>query len=182
MRLCDEQYEEIKQVVIDTFLEYDVKTVPISGFEMAVKMGIKIVPYSALSDEKSEAALKISSDGYSIENKANDWIIFYNDSCQNYGRINHTIMHEIGHFALGHIKEGEEEETEAKFFAKYALVPPPLVHNVLESVTPQAIMEVFDVSYQASQFAYAYYKNWLKYGETDYTDYEIKLMKLFNVA
>lgn len=182
MRLDDEQYEEIKQIVIDTFLEYDVKTVPISGFEMAVKMGMNVVPYSALNEEKMEAALKVSSDGYSIENNENEWIVYYNDSCKNYGRINHTIMHEIGHFALGHINEGEEEEAEAKFFAKYALAPPPLVHNVLDNVTPEAIMEVFDISYQASKFAYKYYKNWIKYGQSDYTDYEIKLMKLFNVA
>lgn len=182
MRLDDEQYEEIKQVVIDTFLEYDIKTVPISGFEMAVKMGMKIVPYSALSEEKLEVALKVSNDGYSIENNASEWTIYYNDSCKNYGRINHTIMHEIGHFALGHIDDGEEEEAEAKFFAKYALAPPPLVHNVLENVSAEEITKVFDISYQAAQFAYNYYQNWLRYGESDYTDYEIKLMKLFNVA
>ena len=112
MRLNDEQYEEIKRVVIENFLEYDVKTVPISAFEIAVKMGIKIVPYSALDSEKKEASLKISFDGYSIEDGKNEWTIYYNDDCQSYGRINQTIMHEIGHFALGHIDEGEEEEAE----------------------------------------------------------------------
>ena len=49
MRLSDEQYEEIKNVVADAFVEYDVKSIPISAFEMAIKMGIGVVPYSALS-------------------------------------------------------------------------------------------------------------------------------------
>ena len=45
-------------------------------------------------------------------------------------------MHEVGHYALGHIKEGDEEEAEAEFFAKYALAPPPLIHNMVEDISP----------------------------------------------
>ena len=52
MRLSDEQYEEIKQTVIDTFVAYDVKGIPINGFELATKMGITIVPYSSLKKEQ----------------------------------------------------------------------------------------------------------------------------------
>ena len=52
MRLEDEQYEEIKRTVIDTFSVYGIRCIPISAFEMATKMGIKVIPYSALSEEK----------------------------------------------------------------------------------------------------------------------------------
>lgn len=38
MRLEDEQYEYIKTTVSDTFIEYGIKSTPISAFEMAVKM------------------------------------------------------------------------------------------------------------------------------------------------
>lgn len=181
MWLKNEQYEEIKQTVIDTFEEYCVKSIPISAFEMAVKMGLKIIPYSSLSKAKKEAAMKVSSDGYSVETEKSDWIICYNDNLENYGRINQTIMHEIGHYALGHIKDGEIEETEAKFFAKYALAPPPLVHN-LKEITPISIRKSFDISYQAARYAYKYYKSWLNYGKNNYTDYEIKLLELFEIA
>lgn len=184
MRLSDEQYENIKQTVIDTFLEYDIKCIPINAFEMALKMKLKIIPYSALDDEKKEAALKISADGYSLETKDNEWRIYYNDACENYGRINQTIMHEIGHYALGHIDEGdgEEEEAEAKFFAKYALAPPPLIHNMGEEITVDNIKSRFDISYQAARYAYTYYWKWLNLGEDDYTEYELKMLDLFEVA
>ena len=109
MRLRDEKYEEIKCIVIETFEAYDVKSIPISAFEMAVKMGIVVVPYSSLGEEKRKRAMSFSADGYSIEVK-NKWFIYYNDFCDNYGRINHTIMHEIGHFAMGHTESGDEEE------------------------------------------------------------------------
>lgn len=182
MRLSNEQYEEIKRTVIDTFLEYDIKGIPINAFEMAIKMGITIIPYSALNEKKLKAALKISADGFSLETTKRGWSIFYNDFCTNYGRINQTIMHEIGHYALGHVEEGEEEEAEAKFFAKYALAPPPLIHNINEEITVDSIMKTFDISQQAATFAYQYYCNWLQYGGEEYTEYELKMLDLFKVA
>ena len=182
MRLSNGQYEEIKQAVISTFVEYDVRCIPISAFEMATKMGLIIVPYSALSDYKREAAVKFSEDGFSVEKTNGEWTIYYNDSCKNYGRINQTIMHEIAHYVLGHVEGNEQEEAEAKFFAKYALAPPPLVHNVCEEVTPECIAQVFDISFQAARIAYEYYNSWLKYGDKDYTDYEEKMLVLFDVA
>lgn len=184
MRLEDEQYEEIKRTVIETFEEYDIKSIPISAFEMAVKMGISVVPYSSLGDKEKEAAMMYSQDGYSIESPTSEWTIYYNDSCKNYGRINHTIMHEIGHFAMGHTEAGDEgeKEAEAKFFAKYALAPPPLIHNMLEPINVETIMLTFDISYQAAKIAYDYYLNWLNYGDSDYTDYETKMLELFKVA
>lgn len=182
MRLENEQYEEIKRTVIETFIEYDIKCTPISAFEMATKMGLTVISYTSLDDEKRNAALRISEDGYSAETNDNEWIIYYNDLCKNYGRINQTIMHEIGHYALGHIQEGEKEEAEAKFFAKYALAPPPLIHNLGCDVNPEVIMMAFDISHEAAQYAYSYYLNWLKYGSIDYTDYELKMLELFKVA
>ncbi len=180
MRLENKQYEEIKQTVIDIFEEYDVKSIPISAFEIAVKMGLRVIPYSSLSKKRKLAAKKISLDGFSIELQSGEWLIHYNDNC-NYGRINHTIMHEIGHYSLGHLKGGDIEEAEAKFFAKYALAPPPLIHS-LEHISPKSIKKVFDISYQASCYAYNYYQAWLNCGQHSYTDYEIKLLELFKTA
>ena len=94
MRLEDEEYEEIKRTVIDTFSLYGIRCIPISAFEMATKMGIKIIPYSALSEEKRSAAMRESKDGFSIgSSQSQEWMIFYNDACESYGRINQTIMH-----------------------------------------------------------------------------------------
>ena len=183
MRLKNEQYEEIKQIVIETFEAYDVKSIPINAFEMAFKMGIIVVPYSSLSVKSRKLAMAYSIDGYSVET-GSAWTIYYNDACRNYGRINQTIMHEIGHFALGHTEDGDEEEkeAEAKFFAKYALAPPPLIHNMQQPIKIETIMTTFDISYQAAEIAYKYYQSWLRYGGQYYTVYEERMLELFEVA
>ena len=43
MKLTDEKYEEIKEEVIHLFKLYDVNCIPISGFELAIKMGIILI-------------------------------------------------------------------------------------------------------------------------------------------
>ena len=40
----------------------------------------------------------------------------------------------------------------------------------------------FDISWEAAKYAYKYYNDWLKYGEIDYTPYEIELLELFKAA
>ena len=34
------RYEEIKKIVVDMFVKYNVSCVPVNGFELATKMGI----------------------------------------------------------------------------------------------------------------------------------------------
>ena len=183
MRLEDERYESIKTEVTNLYRENDIKSTPISSFEVAIKLGIKIYPYSSLGKRGKKLALKRSNDGFSVfYNNCMDAIIVYNDEVKNYGRMNHTIMHEIGHYLLGHVKEGEEEEAEAKFFAKYALAPLPLIHTKCQEKTPECIMEVFDISYEAACNALSNYKKWMRYGEEDYTVYELELLENFGIA
>ena len=129
MRLDNEQYEEIKQTVIDTYSQYDIKCIPISAFELATKMGIKLVAYSTLDQKRKVAARKFSLDGYSAEMKDGTWIIYYNDEGNNYERINRTIMHEIGHYALGHI----EERNRSKFFCQICSCPTPAGSQLADS-------------------------------------------------
>lgn len=176
MHLKVDSYEHIKITAINTLEYYDVKCVPISAFEMAHKMGLSVIPYSVFGN-KSELLMKLSEDGF-IDCKS----IYYNDKCQNYGRINQTIMHEIGHYILGHKLNGEEEESEAKFFAKYTLAPPPLIHKLLDYPTIENIADLFDISYTAARNALNYYQKWCYYGQIDFTSYEQKLLRLFNVA
>ena len=46
--LSHRRYEEIKRIIVDLFVKYNVTCVPVNGFELATKMGIKIIPYSAI--------------------------------------------------------------------------------------------------------------------------------------
>ena len=177
LSLSHARYEEIKQIVVDLFYEYDVCCVPVNGFELATKMGIKIIPYSAIHESKRWLFIKKSEDGFSVQKDTGEWYIYYNDE-KDYGRINNTIMHEIGHIVLDHTEDSELAEKEVNFFAKYALVPPVLVHK-LELTDPAAIANVFGVSFLAAQYAYDYYKKWLQYGSKYYTNYELTLLGLF---
>ena len=90
-------------------------------------------------------------------------------------------MHEIGHIVLDHSEDSELAEKEVKFFAKFALAPPVLIHEMeLDSV--EEIARTFEISYEAAGYAYSYYQKWLRYGEPDYTDYEITMLELFKQA
>ena len=181
MRLSDETYEEIKQAVADMFVDYDIKGVPLSSFEVANKMGLTVKPYSALDLVERLEAVSYSEDGYSLETNEGEWIIYYNDEDKDYTRINQTIMHEIGHYVLGHIEEGEVEEAEAKFFAKYALASPPLIHNMKKEQTTENVMETFDIGYMAASYALQYYVKWMKYGEKEYISYEKQILEQLEI-
>ena len=181
MRLSDETYEEIKQAVADMFVDYDIKEVPLCSFEVAIKIGLTVIPYSALDSAKWIEAIEYSEDGYSLETNESEWIIYYNDEDKDYSRINQTIMHEIGHYILGHIEEGEIKEAEAKFFAKYALASPPLIHNMKKEKTTENVMEAFDIGYMAACYALQYYRKRMKYGEREYVSYEIQILEQLEI-
>lgn len=119
-----------------------------------------------------------SIDGFCVEKTPGEWFIFYND-VMDYRRINNTILHEIGHIALDHSQDSELAEKEVKFFAKYALVPPVLVHK-LKLDNPYDISEVFEVSLEAACYAYSYYEKWLRRGPSNFTSYERTLLRLFS--
>lgn len=178
-RLSDNRCEEIKKIVVDIFVSLNIRCAPISGFEIATKLGAKIIPYSSQNEETRRLMMLQSEDGFTMK-YGGEWYIYYNDE-RGYGRTNNTLTHESGHIILNHTEESELAEAEAKFFAKYALVPPVLVHR-LKLQDPTDIASVFGVSCEAAKYAYNYYHKWLTYGKEDYTDYELRLLQLFKEA
>lgn len=182
IRLSNERYEEIKQTVVKMFEEYGVSCVPINGFEIANKMGAKVIPYSAYPARIRRLMKKYSIDGFSTLRNTGKWYIFYNDDKEHdYGRINNTIMHEIAHIMLDHTEDSELAEAEVRFFAKYALAPPALIHK-FKLETAESIADIFEISFEAAGYALSYYQKWLNYGGRDYKDYEIRMLRLFDLA
>lgn len=115
-RLSNKSCEEIKNTVVSTFEKLNIRCIPISGFEMATKLGAVVISYSSKPEETRKLMLKESEDGFSVI-KDGVWYIFYNDA-KGYGRINNTLTHECGHIVLDHTEESELAEAEAKFFCK----------------------------------------------------------------
>ena len=66
IKISDKRYGEIKNIVVNMFKEYGVSCVPISGFEIAQKMGIKVIPYCSFTEAKRQLLLKESEDGFSV--------------------------------------------------------------------------------------------------------------------
>ena len=174
------------------FEECDIHALPIDPFVIAAKLHYILVPYSALSAEFLRYALLISSDAFSrVEQVMIDgicmyrYVIYYNDR-QYEARVRWTLLHEIGHCYLGHHDHPDDnlkmiEEAEANLFAKYAIAPPPLI-NVMHIQSIDAIAQKFATSNQAASYALEYFRKWLLWGPVDYTDYEIRLLRLFDVA
>ena len=180
IKISSNRCEEIKRVIVRMYAKYGITCVPVSGFEIASKMGIKVVPYSAIPENKRWLLLKKSEDGFCVERNRGEWYIYYNDA-KDYGRVNNTIMHEIGHIVLDHSEDSELAEKEVKFFAKFALAPPVLIHKFKLS-EPTEIADIFAISYEAACYAYSYYTKWLRFGNRDYTDYEETILRLFSQA
>ncbi|MCL9634625.1 ImmA/IrrE family metallo-endopeptidase [Bacillus zanthoxyli] len=108
----------------------------------------------------------------------NKYIILYNDTVENVGRIRWTIAHELGHFMLKHNEISnksvyarnsltEEEyvvfEKEANCFARNLLAPAPVVYQ-LRPINPHSISEVFHISYEAANNVYSFLTNGLRRG------------------
>ncbi len=180
IKLSGRRLEEIKECVVNMYENCDISCIPISAFEIATKMGVSVVPYSAYNEKTQRLMLKKSEDGFIVEKTDGSFFIFYNGE-KGYGRINNTIMHEIGHIILEHTEDSELADKEVNFFAKYALAPPVLIHT-LALKDAYSIAKVFDISHEAATYALSYYLKWLQYGRKNYTSYELKTLELFKEA
>lgn len=178
-KLTDEEYEFIKGEVINVFVTYKVKCVPVSGFEIASKMEVTMIPYTSLKKSKLGIAKETSEDGFFVELNGKEYILYNNEL--SYERQNWTILHEIGHIALDHRGVSDKEEYEADFFAKFAIAPPVLIHE-LQLNSAEDIYEYFDISREAAEYAFKYYCKWLRRYQIDqrYKDYEIELLSLYH--
>lgn len=179
-KLTDEEYEFIKGEVIHIFELYNVKCIPVCGFEVASRMGITLIPYSSLSRKKRRQAYKASEDGFLYVDKDGNEYIYYNNIDRCYERQNWTILHEIGHIVLDHTGHSKHEEDEANFFAKYAIAPPLLIHKI-GAKSPIEVYNRFDISLEAAEYAFDYYCNWKRRYERikTLTSYERKLLSLY---
>lgn len=178
-RLSDEEYEFIKGEVAYIVEKYDISYFPLSGFEISSKLNIKLIPYSSLPIHKLNIAMKVSADGFLIE-EFNKEYIFYNDVDRCLGRQNWTILHEIGHIVLDHTGHNDHEEHEADFFAKYAIAPPILI-DMIGARSWKDVYARFVISCEASIYAYEYYLSWKQRHKREkiFTAYEEKLLRLY---
>lgn len=127
----------------------------------AKKKNITVNDVCQLLDSE-EGCLWMRSDG--------SYIILYNDTIENTGRIRFTLAHELGHYILKHNEKtkktmltryslnGDEYdifEKEANYFAKRLLAPIPLVDLYIanwKKINASCIEFVFDTSYTVANY------------------------------
>ena len=175
--ISSERYEQIKQIIANLFVLFNMTFVPFNPFELADKLGLSVKSYDEYPLSLT-TLLSVSSDGF-LTGRGAQRMILYN-SHQPWSRVIFTIFHEIGHFVLGHrssIGKYEIEEAEANFFAKYILTPPILVQTS-GSKTADDVSMCFGTSNEASKYSLSYCNKWYKhvrnagYSATDITIYK----------
>lgn len=176
--LCDERYDELKSLVADLFERVNICSLPINAFEIAAKLNFHAVPYQAWPDRAEKLSAR-QKDGVSVL-FGNETYILYNDT-KTFERRNWTIMHEIAHRFIGHPDVSIVAEREAEFFAKYALIPPPIV-NMLGITSPDEIQKYFIASREAALYGMNYYQKWLRHHSTTFTQTEERILRLFAAA
>ncbi|NLC93893.1 MAG: ImmA/IrrE family metallo-endopeptidase [Treponema sp.] len=185
-KLPDFRYEEIKSKIAKCMEFHEVKNIPFNVFKLAKKMGIKLVKFSELTQKEfqqlSGFGINFESAGFLAIASKNGKIIpfiYYNDA-QDSRRIRFTILHEIGHFILGHLEQSDLAEAEANFFAKYFIAPPVLIDRINPSDYMQ-IACVFNLSNQCAWNSFDYYTKWKKHHYKNnelYESYEEKIINL----
>ena len=179
MYLDEETYEEIKGEVAHYLVQCGM-SYPLNVDEFIRKMNMEVIPYSALGHRAYFAAMEASKDGFLCERNCAYAYVFFNDSKID-ERQDVSKLHEIGHLVLDHNstpnKSDDVKEAEAKFFAKYAKAPMPLIH-LLPIVTTETIQKAFGLSREAAKYALDNYWKWLDRFNGTYTDYEQKILSL----
>ena len=185
MLLPSSRYEFIKGEVASIYKRQNIRRFPVCATRLAEQMGFTIVPYSTLSSEAYNEAIKVSSDGFYAERNWREYI-FVNDS-KTIGkeRKRMTVFHEIGHPVLGHdefVPDDDVKESEAKFFGKYLAAPPTAIH-LFTTGSKIEIRERFVISDEASRIASGNYVSWrTKVIRSGLADYDIAILYQLGVC
>lgn len=179
MRWSNSDYEKMAKLVIDIYLDYDIKLFPVDAYDIAERMGFKVSYYSDYPKEEREAFKKLFKDGTNLPiegDSKHTRNIIINDEIKSPARKQATIFHEIKHI-VNCDKEGTQfNEDMATFFSRYMRCPTPyLICKKIES--SDIIENKFEISTQMARIAASNVKfRAKKYGYKIFT-YEIPLIK-----
>ncbi len=162
------EYDNMANLVIEIYLDYNFNSFPIDEKLVCNKLGLNLVPYSAFEYDEYDILKKKSKDAflvmpYTTNDKAT---IYYNDDLNDtpYTRTRYSIFHEVKHYVNNDKYEDEKIESMADYFAKYFMCPIPyLVYNNINTV--DEIISMFNVSMTVARYVLKNIENRrLKYG------------------
>lgn len=173
MRLQDSEYTKAKKIVVDMYLDYNLKTFPISAVELAKCVGLELKMYSTFPIKNQEKLINYNQNGFIIRSKDRN-IAYINDINNTKGFIRMTIFHEIKHFVYE--DKDDTNDTLADFFAKSFMCPIPYL--ILKNIKYRNdIAKHCEVSLTvAIHVEENIEKRMAKYGKTIF-DYEVPLIQ-----
>lgn len=187
-------YEKIKELIGDIYEENSdlLSSIPIDVFQLARKMGFRIIRASqviSMSHEKVIEFLEINKEkevfGFSFfdRNKC-EFVIYVDDVNAKINKQRFSVAHEIGHITLGHIDKGikneKEAEDEADYFAGYLLCPECIglnneIYNAIyedESI----LCNLFEIAIDTAYIKHRYICNRVKLKNKSDYEYEKIIM------
>ena len=156
-------------MILDVYKECNIRSFPIDCFSVLNHYGIQTITYKETKEQNLElykAIYRYSNDAFRFRMS-----VYYN-STNSEGRIRFSLIHELGHYILGHTEESSDNEEEANAFASNFLAPRPITFQQ-ELKTAEQIRDYYGISISAANQALIgpfYYPD--KYGE--------ELLKYFN--
>lgn len=172
-------YDKIERKVVDLYIEQSITEIPINPFEIIKNRGYVLVPFSKLQNTLLSGKDSDKHDALSFFSpELQRYVIAYNDE-KPLPRLRFTLMHEIAHIDLEHRCESDLARRMADYYAGYALAPSPLI-GLFTSGSKTEIQSKFSVSKECAEVSQNRYYKWSVYGGSNYKDYEITLLNLFN--
>lgn len=121
-------YDRMAKLAIEVLCDYNITEFPLNEKAVCQMIGVKLVPYSAYSDDDIRLLMKKSKDAFYIPpTKSTPPTIVYNDFVENDGRKRFSIFHEIKHYVNGDTEEGCYNDNMADYFGRYIMCPIPLL-------------------------------------------------------
>lgn len=150
--LTRERQIEIEIAAVELLEDFGLTDYPVSITRVAEALGIKLVPYSSLSEDEQGLAFAASGDAFHARTcDFMDVRIAFDDTNGSlFLRSRFSGGHEVGHVILAHRENTPRREREADYFAGYLLAPHPLVLN---RPAGHSLSEVFGVSEKCAAFA-----------------------------
>ncbi|MCR5349261.1 MAG: ImmA/IrrE family metallo-endopeptidase [Bacilli bacterium] len=175
------KYRKIDRDAIQLRLDYRCLSKRVDVFDLARRLGMMLIPYSALTPEQLEYVKRKSEklkDGFGVMRVVDGELrcyVFYNDAVSIY-RQRFTIAHEIKHFIYLEADPTQEQEDMANHFARYLMAPCCLVMPYV-SLSPPDVVADFDISIDAAENALNAAANRIAAGAEKLEDFERRFME-----
>lgn len=182
MKYSSEDYELMNETAINLRMDYGFLKEKMDVFELAKKLNITLIPYSYLNSKQIKKVKEFDEllkDGFTIirqVNGKNEFYTFFDDSVNTY-RQRFTIAHEIKHVVFCEKEPTQKEEDLANYFARCLLAPSFLVMKYIGS-SPFSIAYLFDISFEAAQYALEGALSRVAYGHNQLTSLEEEYSKM----